>query len=139
MKRGLLHTITAWLMLVCFGVASTLLSGVVVICRDGHGASRIEWGCGQNQSEECQTSCGSGTADDPGAPHPCQDTRAANDREITKAPSRASLDEIVSFPPSGAEFFRWDDAPTPPRPLRAACQPRPPDPLGHIRTVVFLV
>ncbi len=139
MKRGILLSITAWVMLGWFSLTSTLLSGMLVVCRDGHGASRIEWGCGQNQSDECRTSCGSGTADDPGAPHPCQDTRTADDREITKAPARASLDEIVSFPLSDADFSRWDDAPAPPRPLRAVRQPRPPDPLGHIRTVVFLV
>ena len=140
MQRSRPNPFIAWFCLIWFGLTNTLLAGGMVVCNDGHGGSRIEWGCDRNTSGECLTSCGSETGDDPGDPHPCQDTPIDTGEQVTKAPPRPTSDLVISVPMMVAVSVLWLDVPAPARVGWVASEPeRPPDALKHIRTVVLLV
>lgn len=130
----------AWLCLICFGLGQTLLTGGLVICRDGHGATSLELGCLKNTASECTTAC---EATDCTAPdeHPCQDTPLGKHNPSAKAPPR-DPGTCNLIPPLCAVMFE--------RPLDFAAtaltappslpqRHRPPDPLHHMQSVILLV
>lgn len=142
MRRGRPHRFLAWLCLIWFGLTNTAFAGGLAVCQDGHGGTRLEWGCDRNASGECLTSCAGETDDDPGDPHPCQDTPIEGDQEITTALPRAASDLATAVPLMVAATLSWFDSqfPAATKIARTACQPdRPPDSLRDIRTVVLLV
>lgn len=139
MHRSRFHPAIAWLCLIWFGLTSTLLSGGMVVCQDGHGGSRVEWGCDRNIGGECLTSCGGETGDDPGDSHPCQDTPLDAGEQVSKAPPRSTSVLTIPVPVMAALVLGLD----PPTPARvgwtSSAIERPPDALKRIRTVVLLV
>jgi len=52
------QSLLAAVCLIWFGLTNTLFAGGIVVCRDGHGGTRIEWGCSRNTDGECATTCG---------------------------------------------------------------------------------
>lgn len=140
MRRSRFHPVLTWLCLIWFGLTSTLLTGGMVVCRDGHGGTRVEWGCDQNGTGECLTSCGSETEGDSGIPHPCQDTPIEGEQQVTKAAPRTTSDLSKTVAVTVAALVLWLDPPTPTNVAWSWSGPdRPPDLLRHIRTVVLLV
>jgi len=139
MRRSRSHPAIAWLCLIWFGLTNTLFSGGMVVCQDGHGGSRVEWGCDRNSSGGCLTTCGIETGDDPCDPHPCQDTPIDAGEQVTKAPPRLTSDLAILVPVM-AVLALWLDPPTPANVGWIGFEPeRPPDALKHIRTVVLLM
>lgn len=141
MTLGRLHPGMTLLFLVWFGLSNTLLASGLVVCRDGHGNGRIEFGCSRNASGECVTSCGDGVgADcDSGAPHPCDDTPIQGDHQVTKAP-RAQSSTSVAAPVLATTLIWWTDVSGPIRVSWSSARPeRPPDSIRHLRTVVLIV
>ncbi|MFO0873570.1 MAG: hypothetical protein U0575_06310 [Phycisphaerales bacterium] len=57
MRTSIVQSLLAWLCLISVGLSGTALRAGFVICSDGHGGSRLEWGCAQTDSGECTTSC----------------------------------------------------------------------------------
>jgi hypothetical protein len=139
MQRRRFHSALVTFCLVWFGLTNTLFAAGMVVCSDGHGGSRIEWGCDQNTSGECLTSCVSETGHDPGDPHPCEDTPLDIGEHATKAPPRSTSDP--AFPaPAIAPLLLWLDPPTPASVGWVDVElQHPPDALEHIRTIVLLV
>jgi hypothetical protein len=139
MRRSRLHSALACSCLIWFGLINTLFAAGMVVCRDGHGGSRVEWGCDRNTSDECLTSCISETGDDPGDPHPCQDTPLDVGEQLAKPLPRSMSGPAVPAPVM-APLLRWPDPSTPVSvgwiddEIR-----RPPDALKHIRTILLLV
>lgn len=135
------HPLVAWLCLIWFGLTNTVFAGGMMLCNDGHGGSRIEWGgCEQNADGECLVSCARESEDEPDAPHPCQDTPIPGQEQITKAPPRSASDTVIPVPVLVAVIVLWADAPVATQVAWATSEPeRPPDVLRHIRTVVLLV
>jgi len=133
----------AWLCLIWFALTNTLFAGGMVVCRDGHGGSRIEWGCTQNASGECATSCGSefdGSGDDNGPAHPCDDTPIEGDHQISKAPPRTATDAPVPVLVRLAVIAMHIDVPLPTLVAWDRARPqRPPDTLERLRSVILLV
>lgn len=141
MRRIRSHPLIAWLFLIWFGLSNTVFAGGLVVCHDGHGGSRIEWGCDRNATAECMTSCGSDSADeDRNAPHPCQDTPLGDNQQITKAPSRSAQDVTVLISVAVAALVLWADVQQPTSVVWSGPEPqRSSDALRCIRTVVLLV
>jgi hypothetical protein len=48
------QSLLAAVCLIWFGLTNTLLAGGIVVCRDGHGGTRIEWGCSRNTMVSAQ-------------------------------------------------------------------------------------
>ncbi|KAA0213825.1 MAG: hypothetical protein DYG94_11550 [Leptolyngbya sp. PLA3] len=142
MARKRFHPAVAWLCLIWFGLTNTLLASGMVVCRDGHGGSRIEWGCAQNASGECATSCGS-DADEPGGDtgpaHPCDDTPINGDHEVTMTPPRTTNDLPVPIPVMLAVITLHIDVPSTQVLWDRARSQRPPDSLQRLRSVILLV
>ena len=139
MTRTRLTPLFAWLCLMWFGLSNTLFTGGIVVCRDGHGGTRIEWGCNRNASDECATSCGSEESEPGSIPaHPCDDTPLKGDHELSKAPPRITGDFYVAAIPAalttGVDASLWPAA----APEHARPQ-RPPDTLQRLRSVILLV
>jgi len=141
MRQRRFHPAITWLFLICFGASNTLLAGGMVLCQDGHGGSRIEWGCDRNATGECITSCGGESADEEGSvPHPCQDTPIQDNEQITKAPPRLAGEVTIHAPVMVAVLVFWAEMPEPTRIVWTTSEPdRPPDALRHIRTIVLIV
>lgn len=141
MKHPFAHPVIVWLCLIWFGLANSVFAGSVVICNDGHGVSRIEWGCNRTDSGECASACAEEHAEeDPAAPHPCEDTPVASELPVTKSPRRGSVETIVAVPVVMAEPVHWVVLPAPSRLIFVSSGPdRPPDRLKHIRTVVRVI
>lgn len=143
MVRNRVNPALAWLCLIWFGLTNTLFASGMVVCRDGHGESRIEWGCTQNASGECVTSCGSDldeSGDDTGPAHPCDDTPIKGDHQVTKAPPRTTNDVPVPIPVILAVIAIHFDLPPPAQVLWDHARPqRPPDTLQRLRSVILLV
>lgn len=143
MTRNRFNPAVAWLCLIWFGLTNTLFASGMVVCRDGHGGARVEWGCSRNESGECVTSCGLGVGesdDDGGQPHPCDDTPVKSDHEVTKAPSRTMIDVPVSVPVLLAVIAMHIEVPLPAQVVWDRARPqRPPDTLQRLRSVILLV
>lgn len=58
MRHPLVQSIIAWVCLVAVVVNATLATGVLVVCDDGSGLTRIEWGCERNAAGQCESACG---------------------------------------------------------------------------------
>jgi len=136
--------VLSWLCLICFGLNTTMLSGGLVLCRDGRGG-RIELGCQRNERGQCIDSCCSDNGDgqplDDSAPvPPCQDTPLQGDTHTPKMTARPmvmpvlSLAYVIAMLPSmevAVPAETWRRVPT--------ARDHPPDSLGRIRTIVLLV
>jgi len=133
------QSLLAAVCLIWFGLTNTLLAGGIVVCRDGHGGTRIEWGCSRNTDGECATTCGTDSADHEEAPaHPCDDTPVTADHHTTKAPPRVSADltpvAILLAAPA------MESLPHARRPGPVITErDHPPDSLYRLRTVIILV
>ncbi|GJQ28330.1 MAG: hypothetical protein HBSAPP03_02140 [Phycisphaerae bacterium] len=143
MTRNRFHPALSWLCLIWFGLTNTLFAGGMVVCRDGHGGSRIEWGCTQNANNECVTSCGSDAdepEDDTEPAHPCDDTPIKGDPQLTKASLRTTSHELVPVQGILAAITIGFDPPPPSRHHGYRDRPpRPPDSLRCLRAVILLV
>lgn len=138
------NPVLAWLCLVSFVLTNTLLASGLVVCRDGHGSTRVEWGCNQNSNGECVTSCGSDADlpdEDHGPTHPCDDTPIKGGHLMTKAPSSNTTKAGAAGVPvcQTAAVVLIDAAARPPTPKEKAAPQRPPDTLLHLRTVILIV
>jgi hypothetical protein len=138
MMRGRIHPFLAWLCLICFGLANTAFAGGVV-CNDGHGGSRIEWGgCEQNADGECAVSCANEPGD-AGASAPCEDTLLACVEQI-RSGSRVTGEMVMPAATFAALPVKWGQAPAVTRLAWRTSDPeRPPDVLRHVRSIVLLV
>lgn len=143
MTRNSLNPALAWLCLIWFGLTNTLFASGMVVCRDGHGGSRIEWACSQNANGECITSCGSDAespGDDHGPAHPCDDTPVKGGHKVTKAPPRTTNDAPVLVLVILAVIPMHTDVPPPVRVTWDRDRPqRPPDTLQRLRSVILVV
>jgi len=140
MRRNRFNHALACFCLIWFGLTSTVFAGGLVLCQDGHGDMRFELGCDQNSVGECLTSCGGETGDEPGRPHPCEDTLIEVDLSITTAPQRSTSDLAVGLPMAVAALAFRTDPPTLARAAWTCSGPgRPPSVLTHIRSVILLV
>jgi hypothetical protein len=141
MTRKRVNPALAWLCLIWFGLTNTLFASGMVVCHDGHGGSRIEWGCERNATGECFTRCGDdGAVEDGSVPHPCEDTPLLSDHQVTKAPPRSAAEVGIPIPLMVAVLVFWAVEPPPTAVLLSGSEPqRPPDALKCIRTVVLLV
>ena|ERR1043165_4624731 len=134
--------LASWLCLFTFSV-NMLLQGGVVLCSDGHGGSRLEWGCSQTERGECATSCGPASGacqENEQRPHPCKDKPISVDRSLVQAASPQA--NLLTLPPpvfiGAVEIFLVNVAlMVHSRPLRAVA--RPPDALGRLRSVILTV
>lgn len=133
---------TTWLCLLAIAIGSLLSRAGVVVCSDGTGGSRVEWGCDRNERGECVTDCGPAEQHDDGeAPHPCDDRTAFPDQGglhqsgIAKADLTPPMLAIAELP---ARPF----AVPPGLMLRSSCpptDPRPPDAVALLRSIIILV
>ncbi len=143
MTRDRFYPALAWLCLIWFGLANTLLAGGMVVCRDGHGDSRVEWGCSRNDSGECAISCGSDFDEpghDEGPAHPCDDTPINGEYQVTNAPPRTMSDVPGPVPVHVAVIAMHMEVPLPAQVAWDRARPqRPPDTLQRLRSVILLV
>lgn len=58
MRHPLVQSIIAWVCLVAVVVNATIATGALVVCDDGTGLTRIEWGCERNTAGQCESACG---------------------------------------------------------------------------------
>ena len=138
MKPRRSNPFIVWFCLIWFGLTNTVLAGGLVVCNDGHGDSRIEWGCGKSVSGECLTSCSEEPGDEPA--HPCQDTPINGDAQVTPAPPRSIDIGSVVLPEILAACVFWTADFQPKSFLCKTPEPEgPPDTLRRIRTIVLLV
>lgn len=143
MSRNRFNPVLAWLCLIWFGLCNTLFAGTMVVCRDGHGGSRIEWGCSRTSDGECMKSCGPdvGGCDDNGdQPRPCDDTPTKGVGQFIKVPPRTTHDVPVSAPAILVMVAIHIDAPALTLVVRDRARlQRPPDTLLRLRSVIILV
>lgn len=141
MQSGRIHRIVASLYLIWFGLSYTLAAGGMVICRDGHGESRIEWRCERAPDGECLTSCGDDSDhEDSGTPHPCEDSQISEDQQVGRRPARFTSEVELSLPVFETPVASRADDVEPASRVWTSCEPqRPPDSLVHIRTIVLVV
>ena len=143
MRRNGLNLALSWLCLIWFGLTSTLLNGGLVVCSDGDGGARIEWGCVRGADGECATSCraDAGESDDrDNRPEPCRDTPIQGDLQIAKAPPRTTNDAPVLAPVIFAVVAMLMDVPPPAQIAWDRVRPqRPPDTLQRLRSVILVV
>lgn len=145
MRRTPIQLVTAWLCLLAALVGGTGLTSRLVYCGDGHGGSRIEWGCERNDRGECVVACVA--ADDCGdeggsEPHPCDDRRLA-DEVVTAKPSAAERLELppmlpVSMFPLAAVDHTEPDLAAPCR-VPAIARAHPPDAVAKLRSTIIIV
>ncbi|QYU70882.1 hypothetical protein J4558_12560 [Leptolyngbya sp. 15MV] len=57
MRHPLFQSIIAWVCLVAVVVNATIATGALVVCDDGTGITRIEWGCERNTAGQCESAC----------------------------------------------------------------------------------
>jgi len=140
MQKDRFHPLIAWLFLIWFGLINAAFVGGLVVCDDGHGGSRIEWGCDRNATGACVTSCGSeGTDEEGDASHPCEDTPISSDQQVTKILPRSVTEVCIPVPMLVAVLVLWGDSTQPTMFVSTGSEPqRPPDALKCIRTVVLL-
>lgn len=141
MLHSRFQPLIAWLCLACFGPGSLLLTGGVVLCRDGQGGSRIEWGCDRTSGGNCLQGAAESPDDDGDVPHGCQDTPVQPGAQSARTAPR-STGELACIPvPTPAAPAQLE--PCPPDHPRdrwtSLTSARPPDALVHLRTVVLLV
>jgi hypothetical protein len=141
MHRRPLQTVLAWLCLSAFWLSHTVIAGNLVVCRDMHGGSRVEWGCGKSASGECRPPSAQGEhSDERAEPGPCEDIPVQAELQIAKTLSRstdqliASALTLVAVRTPDLFPFRTAAHITP-----VVAPDRPPDALCRIRTVVLLV
>ena len=141
MSRRRLHPVLVWLSLIWFGLTNAVFAGGMMVCSDGHGGSRVEWGgCERNVDGECVESCGGESTGEEGVPHPCRDTPIPCQEQVAKAPSQSVSDTSVPNPVFVAAMVLWADSPLARQATWTPSEPeRPPGVLRHIRTVVLLV
>lgn len=132
----------AVLCLVMVGLCRIVLPLGVVLCQD-QGGGRVELGCAKTDDGSCVTACDAnehaGSQDH--VPLPCQDNPIESDPAIAKAPPRMGdlthLAVLAVVPVVSVEVDqRW--------PVIAnrhpfVADPRPPDDIVRLRTVVLLV
>jgi hypothetical protein len=58
MRHPLVQSIIAWVSLVAVVFNATIAIGALVVCDDGTGLARIEWGCDRNTTGQCGSVCG---------------------------------------------------------------------------------
>jgi hypothetical protein len=137
LQRGLLGLSVLILM-----IGRMMMPAGLVICEDRDGGGRIEAGCSKTADGSCVAICGDAEVNESEShvPHPCQDTPIEDDPAITKAPQR--LTELpavaVAMWPAFAIEPETDDRRIPAS-RRWAHDPRPPDEVLRLRTVVLLV
>ena len=136
------HPLTLWLSLIAFLISSTVVRTGLVVCDDGHGNSRLEWRCERNVRGECLTTCDdSGSNDDDGAPHPCDDKPAAPD--IVKASPASSTQVEWPAVAAPAALTVLEELPVPQPGLVCGqtdwARAHPPDHLALLRCVILLV
>lgn len=138
MHRKPRHPCFAWLILVWFALTNTASATGMVVCRDGHGGSRMEWKCDRNASSECLSSC-SRDGDDHGAPlHPCEDTPISGDEQVSNA--TLLFAGSATIPLQVAVLVLWAGVPERARLGWVSSGPdRPPDALRRIRTFVLVL
>jgi len=138
MHQSRRHSVITWLCLFWVGLSQLAVSGGLVVCRDGLGGTRIEWGCGQNASRGCGAS--SGGERDSQSPPPCQDEPVDRDVELAGVPGRPVSNFVLQIPAPAALVSLLDTAPGD---ARIGCPGTdvqvPPAVLRHIRTVILLV
>lgn len=128
--------------LLMVGLGRIVLPGGVVVCQDQNGG-RIEFGCARTADGSCTMSCDTdGQADDDhDLPSPCQDDPVENDPAIAKAPHRVGeqpqLAAPIAIPVVSVEVDACRSLAAAPRPCIS--NPRPPDDVVRLRTVVLLV
>ena len=140
MNRVRSHSLTAWLCL--FALLANLVTQVgIVRCSDGHGGTKLEWSCSQNERRECVKTCGSGACQDTERPpHPCDDKPLAMDQgRVHQAPPQANLLTLpVPVLVAVIEPF-WPDPPATVRTRSLCPESHPPDTLGRLRSVILTV
>ncbi len=143
------HHPVAWFCLIWFGLANTLMASGVVVCQDGHGDSRVEWGCSQNDRGECASRCGdasepeqSGSCDQDES-RPCRDVPVEMDGQVQRHRTDAAAKDVQVFPVAvPAVVLPWGVG-EPPAGVwgtrRFITAEHPPDTLRCLRSVVLLV
>lgn len=137
----------ALLCLLGLGLTNALVAHGWVICRDGHGVTRVERSCQRNASGECVTACGP-DADDPGEDHPegegpahpCDDTPITDTHQVMRGTSRAPAEMPILIPAPCRMMAAGADLPRVPRGEWGRAGPmRPPDALYRLRSVILMV
>lgn len=145
MRRTPIHLVTVWLCLLAALIGGTGLTSRLVHCDDGHGGSRIEWGCERNDRGECVVACGTvnDCGDEGGSePHPCDDRKLAEE-VVTAKPSAADRLELPSMlpllmPPLAAAGHTDLDV-VAPRRVTAPGRAHPPDAAAKLRSTIIIV
>jgi len=138
MAPTLKRTLIAALCLVSFVLHSTVLNGVLMLCRHADGTSCIELGPCADDEGNCESGCSDTGCEE--APPPCEDQPLRPDHQIAKLIQRtidlptfdwSSVVLGVAAWSEDSGAFRiagWADV-----------RGRPPDSLVYLRTVVLLV
>ena len=145
MHHSPLRLFTLWLSLVSFVLNGTTLGAGLVICDDGRGNIRMEWGCERSNDGDCKEICTNETdgndSESDHAPAPCSDIPVNPDVTIARALTHGLQDcPLVATP---VEFV----IPVAILELNACSkqlsslpiQVRPPDALAQLRCVILVV
>lgn len=168
MRHPLVQSIVAWVCLVAVVFNATIATGTLVVCDDGTGLARIEWGCERNTAGQCESACGIATyvgVSDPGldagrtvltasdggafdlaqtsvptAP-PCKDTPLERDPSGIQAPTvRVTLDVAIgAFMPIAVDSVRVHEAWTDRVRWEWVRAARPPDTWRDVRCIILIV
>lgn len=128
-----------WFCLLWFVLCNTVFASGLVHCRDGHGESRIEWGCSRSAAGDCLADEDADHESE--APKPCQDTPISGDQPaMAKAPPRNTGDFSASWPTLATVPDLWAPEAASRKVVSIRTVPsKPPDATGHLRTVILLV
>ena len=141
MRRPLSQTLFAWLCLIGFGLCGAFVQSGVTVCSDGHGGSRLEWGCDRNDDGECVTSCGESSASDErheGMPHPCDDRPLKQDQTFAQRGVRQIELPGPTAPVAIPDWF-WSGTPAPVARRLPPPRAHPPDTVAVLRCVILVI
>lgn len=151
MKRSWLHSILAWTCLVSFGLNSTALAAGLVVCDDGHGNSRVEFGCRRTSDGACADACCDAVVDDAAGegssdpahsnpPGPCRDVPIRGDIETPKVTAPAlHIPVPAALPVCLPPIVLVVPPLAPVRSAALAGESPPPDSRTHIRSIILVV
>ncbi len=143
MRHSMVHQLVCWTCLLAFVVSGTL-GRRLVLCTDGSGSPRIEWGCESGSDGSCATDDNQTAATEPGAsasPVPCEDMPVevgpihAGAGEAPRALAGVSLLALVGVPGSRIGPERGMNR----RPPIEGRVNRPPGDASRLRSVVLVV
>lgn len=145
MRRTPIQLVTVWLCLLAALVGGTGLTSRLVHCDDGHGGSRVEWGCARNDRGECVVACA--VAENSGEegesePHPCDDRKLAEDVVTAKPSAAERLEPPPVMPlviPPASVVPHCDLSVGPTRWAPSSTRAHPPDAAAKLRSTIIIV